>query len=663
MATKKTSTGSAGEKEPSVSANEPYVVLARKYRPHTFEDLIGQDAMVATLRNAFASGRLAQGYMLTGVRGVGKTTTARILARALNFEAVSSEEDAATAKGGPTVDLPRDPADYGRHCTDIMASRHPDVIEMDAASNTGVDNVREIIESARYRPLVARYKVFIVDEVHMLSKGAFNALLKTLEEPPEHVKFIFATTEIRKVPVTVLSRCQRFDLRRVDVPLLKDHFSRILAEEGASAEADALTLIARAAGGSVRDGLSILDQAIAFSKSDVTAAGVREMIGLADRGRIFDLAEKLLGGTPAEALAELAGLHRDGAEPTQILGDLAEVIHMATRVKVAGADAGSEALSAEEIRRAGSLAGRLSIPLMSRVWQMLIKGFEDAARSPDPRAAVEMVLVRIAYTSDLPSPDEVIKALGGEPVAKPGQRRATEGAVDAAGHSAELIGEASQASASQTEARQPDVAVSRPSDPDVRTRNDAFDTARFDDVPPWEDTGPVADRDDADIDDGDPIAGDLGPSPALALADPRSFREVVALVGAKRDAKLKIHLEEHVSLVRFETPQPGEEGSCAIDLYLLKGAPPEIANELREKLNVWTGRRWIVMLSKSPGEETLGDVRRREEVEEIERLKADPLVSAAFQAFPDAKVTAVRTIDTGEPEAETDIVPTTKSTG
>ena len=316
------------------SADEPYLVLARKYRPQTFDDLIGQEAMVKTLANAFKTGRIAQAYMLTGVRGVGKTTTARILARALNFEA-------GGGAGGPTVDL----SELGSHCEAIMASRHPDVIEMDAASNTGIDNVREIIENARYKPVSARTKVFIIDEVHMLSRGAFNALLKTLEEPPEHVKFIFATTEIRKVPVTVLSRCQRFDLRRVDAATLVKHFDSIATAEGSKAEADALALIARASEGSVRDGLSILDQALAVASGTVTAEVVRDMLGLADRGRIFDLLQTLLKGEAAIALQEFAALAKDGADPVQVLADLAEAAHVVTRAKIAGTDGAGETLS------------------------------------------------------------------------------------------------------------------------------------------------------------------------------------------------------------------------------------------------------------------------------------------------------------------------------
>src|SRR5512145_376635 len=377
----------------AVPPSAPYVVLARKYRPATFDDLIGQEAMVTTLQNAFATDRIAQGYMLTGVRGVGKTTTARILARALNYERPGVEK--------PTFDMP----EYGRHCLEIMEGRHPDVIEMDAASNTGVDNMREIIESARYRPLIARYKVYLIDEVHMLSRGAFNALLKTLEEPPQHVKFIFATTEVRKVPVTVLSRCQRFDLRRVEVPLLVEHFRGVVAKEGGKADDGGLLLIARAAQGSVRDGLSLLDQALAMGAGGVEAGQVRAMLGLADRGRIFDLVEKLLAGAPGEALELFARLHRDGAEPQQILGDLCEVVHAVTRAKAFGADAAGEGLSGEERRRAALLGGRLSMAILARAWQLLLKGLEETADAPNPTAAAEMVLIRLAYTADLPPPD------------------------------------------------------------------------------------------------------------------------------------------------------------------------------------------------------------------------------------------------------------------
>ncbi len=607
----------------------PYVVLARKYRPQTFDDLIGQDAMVATLKNAFAQGRIAQGYMLTGVRGVGKTTTARILARALNFEPLDDDG----VETGPTVNLPRDPAQFGRHCAEIMESRHADVIEMDAASNTGVDNVREIIESARYKPLVTRYKVFIIDEVHMLSKGAFNALLKTLEEPPEHVKFIFATTEIRKVPVTVLSRCQRFDLRRVDVPLLSEHLKRIVSNEGAEADEDALALIARAAEGSVRDGLSILDQAIAFSRGKVGAQDVRAMLGLADRGRIFDLFELLIGGKPAEALNAFAALHQDGADPVQALGDLSEAVHLTTRIKTIGAEVGSEGLSAEDVRRAQAVAERVSVALLSRVWQMLLKGIEEAGRAPNPHAAAEMVLIRIAYTADLPAPEDIIKTLGG--VGVPTRRK----------HKEAPAGDAFMGAA-RAEAANPSTPVA-----DAAARGEHQRVTGSQDSAVWLDesmTFAEGIPEDAEYDPEDPLYAETQPPDAGSLMpDPGSFAEVIELVSAKRDAKLKVHLEENVSLVKFDRE------NRSIDIFLMANGPAELANELREKLNQWTGKRWIVMLSKSEGEKPIGLARREAAAAELERLKSEPLVAAALKAFPEAEVTSVREIRRNEPSEDT----------
>ncbi len=589
---------------PPETGTPAYVVLARKYRPQTFEDLIGQDAMVTTLRNAFATERIAQAYMLTGVRGVGKTTTARILARALNYTGSDGIDR-------PSIDL----SVPGRHCREIIESRHPDVIEMDAASNTGVDNMREIIENARYKPMVARYKVFIIDEVHMLSKGAFNALLKTLEEPPPHVKFIFATTEIRKVPVTVLSRCQRFDLRRVDVPLLSAHFKRIVANEGASAEDGALALIARAAEGSVRDGLSVLDQAIAMSSGTVTEVGVRSMLGLADRGRLFDLLEMLFNGDAAGALAAIESLHRDGADPIQTLGDLGAAVHIATRVRVAGADSAGEGLSAEEKRRSVDLAGKVSTAALSRAWSMLLKGLDDAGRAPNALSAAEMVLIRIAHAADLPSPEDIIRTLGGGVPKRRGSDR--------------------------------DHAARPAPDPDVRgtvnARPQETTPRSFpaDEPPPpssLEDYGTIGDEPDPfDPEVADEDHPEAVPATAFHLDDPRSFESVVDVAARRRDARLKVHLEEHVSLVKFEA-------AGSIELALLPGAPPEIANELREKLNKWTGRRWMVALSRTKGEPTLGEVRRQREAAELEALKKHGALAALLEHFPDAKITAVRPI-------------------
>jgi DNA polymerase-3 subunit gamma/tau len=614
-----------GDDEPAgAGAVTPYVVLARKYRPATFEDLIGQDAMVRTLRNAFASDRIAQGYMLTGVRGVGKTTTARILARALNYAREGLPDKPST-----------DVAELGIHCRAIMESRHPDVVEMDAASNTGIENIREIIEQARYKPVSARYKVFIIDEVHMLSKGAFNALLKTLEEPPGHVKFIFATTEIRRVPVTVLSRCQRFDLRRVDVPTLAAHFERIVAAEGAEADDEALALVARAAGGSVRDGLSVLDQAIATAagaarqavagnaaapspgtgdssqpKARVTFDLVRAMLGLADRGRLFDLLEHLFGGRAAEALAGFESLHADGADPLQVLEDLAEAVHVAARFKVAGDRSGGDALSAEEKRRAGALAGGLALPVLSRAWQMLLKGLDEATRAPDSTAAAEMVLIRLAHAADLPGPEEIIRALGG----------------GAARRAAPAGGSTPRDAPPREERRAPlNAAPSMPGlgeEPPPPTSLDDYGAAG--DEPP-----------DEDHDDEGAERVDTAP---LQLVEPRSFVEVVQLAGQRRDALLKTHLEEHVSLVKFDPVG-------AIELRLLPGAPAELANALREKLNKWTAKRWTIALSRSDGELPLGEQERRRKAAELEALKAHPAVAGLLQAFPGAVIGNVTAVE------------------
>jgi DNA polymerase-3 subunit gamma/tau len=382
-----------------------YTVLARKYRPRTFEDLIGQEAMVRTLANAFATGRIAHAFMLTGVRGVGKTTTARLLARALNYETDTVHQ--------PSVDLTVD----GRHCKAIVEGRHMDVLELDAASRTKVDEMRELLDGVRYAPVEARYKVYIIDEVHMLSTAAFNALLKTLEEPPPHAKFIFATTEIRKVPVTILSRTQRFDLRRVEPDVLVKHFARIAKNEGAKVEEDGLALIARAAEGSVRDGLSLLDQAIVQGErgSTVTAAVVRDMLGLADRGQTIALFENVMSGKPGDSLTGFRALWGFGADPAVVMLDLLDHCHGASVAKALGPDALT--LPKEQAARLTAIGAQTSAGTLSRLWQMLLKAHEEVRRAPDAMAAAEMAIIRLCYAADLPGPEEALKALrDGQPV-------------------------------------------------------------------------------------------------------------------------------------------------------------------------------------------------------------------------------------------------------
>jgi DNA polymerase-3 subunit gamma/tau len=385
----------------------PYRVLARKYRPVDFTTLVGQEAMVRTLRNAIATGRIAHAFMLTGVRGVGKTTTARIIARALNCVGPDGT-------GGPTVD----PCGLCDNCKAITEDRHVDVIEMDAASRTGIDDVRELIEGVRYRPVSARYKVYIIDEVHMLSEKAFNALLKTLEEPPPHVKFLVATTEIRKVPVTVLSRCQRFDLKRVPQETLVEHFGGIAQAEKVEISPEALVLLARAADGSVRDGLSMLDQAIAHGGGVVDAAQVRDMLGLADRSRVLELFEKVMRGDAPAVVTALGEMHDSGADPVVVLQDLLELTHWVTRLKVAPDAAAS---TADTERAQGlAMAGKLSMASLTRAWTLLLKGLQETLAAPSPLRAAEMALIRLCYVADLPSPADALKALqngGGVPAA------------------------------------------------------------------------------------------------------------------------------------------------------------------------------------------------------------------------------------------------------
>jgi DNA polymerase-3 subunit gamma/tau len=560
-------------------ATESHAALARKYRPKTFAELIGQEAMVRTLRNAFASGRVAQAYMLTGVRGVGKTTTARLIARALNYEAPGAD--------GPTLDMEGE----GIHCRAILESRHLDVVEMDAASHTGIDDVRELIDSAHYKPNTARYKVYIIDEVHMLSKQAFNGLLKTLEEPPGHVKFIFATTEARKVPVTVLSRCQRFDLRRIEIEPLTAHLASVVEQEGAAAERPALALIARAAEGSVRDALSILDRAIAFGSGRVEADAVRGLLGLADRGRVFDLLETVLRGDAGGALTLLSALTADGAEPGQAVADLADAVHAVTLAKAAGT--ADPAASEAERARAADLAARLKMPVLARAWQMLLKGYDEVRSSPRPQAAADMVLVRLAYAADLPTPGELARA--------------------------SRDGDAAPAPRPERAAPQPSPAPRKPAPAESSVK--AMPSAE---------------------------AAQLQPDPAEDVSL-QSFDDVVALAEAKRDLKLRNALLEQVRLVDFK---PG-----AIQLKLLPNAPRDLTQDLRKKLAGWTGRLWSVDSSESEGKPPLGQQRREKEKREIDAVSEHPAVREVLEHFPDAKIVAVRPAPREDAETDEGLAP------
>lgn len=577
------------------AGNAPYRVLARKYRPSSFDDLIGQEAVVRTVSNAFETGRIPQAWILTGVRGVGKTTTARILARALNYEMPDGSVK------GPTIHMPT----LGVHCQAIMESRHMDVLEMDAASHTGVDDVRQINDSVRYAPASARYKVYIIDEVHMLSTAAFNAFLKTLEEPPEHAKFVFATTEIRKVPVTVLSRCQRFDLRRVEADVLMKHLANIAAKENVEIEPEALGVIARAAEGSVRDSLSLLDQAIAHAAGTVKADAVRQMLGLADRTRVIDLFDSLARGDIAAAFKEFRDQYDVGADPIVVLSDLAEFVNFVTRVKIVPATADNVAYGETERVRAKDFAAKISMRVLSRMWQMLLKGITEVQAATRPAAAAEMVLVRIAYVADLPTPDEAIRMLeqngGGSPVVSGG------GAARSGAPAAPISSAASVTSAAP---------VRMPT------------------------SSPTA------------FGGGARPQMAAPAPDPQavapqlrvtSFTQLVALAGQKRDLMTKGALEGEMRLVRFE------EGR--LEVALEPNASKTMISELARKFELWTGRRWTIIVSNEQGQATLRSVSQAAKQEHARTAEADPRVQEVLSRFPGAKVVEVRRLAPEAPES------------
>ncbi|SDA17786.1 DNA polymerase-3 subunit gamma/tau [Methylobacterium sp. UNC378MF] len=588
------------------AAATPYRVLARKYRPTNFGDLIGQDAMVRTLANGFAANRIPQAWMLTGVRGVGKTTTARILARGLNYARAGHPDT------GPTVSMP----ELGLHCAAIMESRHMDVLEMDAASHTGIDDVRAIIDGIRYGPVSARYKVYIVDEVHMLSEKAFNAFLKTLEEPPPHAKFVFATTEIRKVPVTILSRCQRFDLRRVEAPTLHAHLAKVCAAEGVTVEDEALGAIVRAAEGSVRDALSLLDQAIAHGAGTITGQSVRDMLGLADRARILDLFEAVMRGSVPAAFAELRAQYDSGADPSVVLSDLAAFTHLVTRLKVVPETAADPTLSETERVRGAEFADKLSIRALSRAWQILLKAIPEVQAAPRPLAAAEMAIVRLAYAADLPTPDEALRQLKAEAAEAPADENPAVPARPPLPPIPDLRGGGSAALAAA-----PRTAPAEPAAVAAPTAMSAPASA------PAPRPAPAA-----------------PPMPRLGR-----FEDLIALADANRDILLRTALERDVHLVRFE------EGR--IEFRLAPGGRPSLANDIAAAIERWIRRRWVVALSKDEGAPTLDAAARAATETRRENAAADPFVREVLTRFPGAEIVDVReTAPEAVPSAEQEIL-------
>ena len=559
----------------SESEAQGYQVLARKYRPATFADLIGQEAMVRTLKNAFAADRIAHAFVMTGVRGVGKTTTARIIAKGLNCVGPDGN-------GGPTTE----PCLVCDQCKAITEGRHVDVMEMDAASRTGVGDIREIIDSVHYRAASARYKIYIIDEVHMLSNNAFNALLKTLEEPPAHVKFIFATTEIRKVPVTVLSRCQRFDLKRIEPEVMMAHLARIAELESARLAPDALALITRAAEGSVRDAMSLMDQAIAHGAGETSADQVRAMLGLADRGRTIDLFDMVMRGDAPAALAELAAQYSDGADPMAVLRDLAEITHWISVIKITPEAADDPTVPPDERARGLDMAGRLPMRVLTRMWQMLLKAIEEVGLAPNAMMAAEMAVIRLTHVADLPDPEALIRKLqSGPPPVHPGGGGAPAGGGGGGGM------------------------VHAPARMMAPARGPAM--------------GPT-----------------MSGNAALAVAEDRlkvyaTFEHVLDLIREKRDMALLLAVESHVRLAKYA---PGR-----IEFEPTPDAPRDLAAQLAQRLQGWTGSRWGVSVVASGGAPTVAETR------DIDRVKAEaealqnPLVQAVLATFPGAKITDIRT--------------------
>jgi len=563
-----------------------YQVLARKYRPETFADLVGQDAMVRILKNAFEADRIAQAFIMTGIRGTGKTTTARIIAKGMNCVGPDG-------KGGPTVQ----PCGTCEPCVSIAAGRHVDVMEMDAASRTGVGDIREIIDSVHYRAASARYKIYIIDEVHMLSTNAFNALLKTLEEPPEHVKFIFATTEIRKVPVTVLSRCQRFDLRRIEPEDMIALLQKIAKAEGGDISDAALALITRAAEGSARDATSLLDQALSHGAGQTGADQVRAMLGLADRGRVMDLFDLIMRGDAAGALNELSSQYADGVDPMAVLRDLAELTHWVSVIKITPDAAADPTVSPDERGRGQAMAQNLPMRALTRMWQMLLKSLEEVAIAPNAMMAAEMAVIRLTHVADLPSPEELVRKLQDSPP-PPG------------------------------------------APPTGTSKAPALPRSEPQSAAPKPGPGPTT---------GGGAATALALQPQDSLARFADFDSVVALIRHHRDVKLLVDVETSLRLIRYT---PGR-----IEFTPTDTAPRDLASRLAGRLQDWTGVRWGVSISTGGKAETLAEISDTEQQNARALARKNPLVQAVFEAFPKARITNIRSPQDALDQAKADALP------
>jgi len=549
------------------TAKPAYRVLARKYRPDTFSELIGQDALVRTLGNALSLGRLAHAFVLTGVRGIGKTSTARLLAKGLNCIGADGNGDATL-----------EPCGQCQPCKSIAAGRHVDVLEIDAASHTGVDDAREIIEGVGYRPVSARYKIYIIDEVHMMSKSAFNALLKTLEEPPDAVKFIFATTEIRKVPVTILSRCQRYDLRRVPAAMLAGHLGMICQRESIAADEDALAAIARAAEGSVRDALSLLDQAAAMTADKLTNDMVADMLGRPGRRESQTVLTAALAGDAPSALAAFNIAYSRGAEPEMLVTDLLDLIHLASMQAAGGSN---DALIESEREMIAGLA-ESGIARLGRAWQLLLKGHGELGEAPNPAAACEMLIIRLAHTAHMPTPGELMQKL---PKTSPSSPPSPSSAP--------------AASAPVTSAPVTSAPVAS-----------SAETASIE-------TGPI---ETAPIETG--------------VGMPSSLAEIVALAETNGEMLLAARIRNHVKLVSLK---PGN-----LQIGLVGAAPDQLAGDIARYLSQWTGHRWLVSLSESGGAQTLAEEQRDADEKLRDTIASEPLVAQILDIFPGASIDEIK---------------------